>query len=90
MPPIEHRTALAVIALLVDPSYGVRIGGEAGERRLLDLYAADGPDARGVQRLACRLLRRQPRLRRGVRHHPKMTEPATNAELPGTFLVDDL
>ena len=73
-----------------NPPYGVRIGGEAGERRLLDLYAAMGRTLAQFKgwRAACFVANR--RFVEAFGHHPKMTKPATNAELPGAFLVYDL
>jgi len=73
-----------------NPPYGVRIGGEAGERRLLELYAAMGRTLgmfRGW-RAACFVANRG--FVEAFAHHPKMTKPATNAELSGAFLVYDL
>jgi 23S rRNA G2445 N2-methylase RlmL len=73
-----------------NPPYGVRIGGEAGERRLLDLYAAMGRTLGRFRgwRAACFVANRG--FVEAFGHHPKMTKPATNAELPGAFLVYDL
>lgn len=73
-----------------NPPYGVRIGGEAGERRLLDLYAAMGRTLAQFRgwRAACFVANRG--FVEAFGHHPTMTKPATNAELPGAFLVYDL
>jgi 23S rRNA G2445 N2-methylase RlmL len=73
-----------------NPPYGVRIGGEAGERRLLELYAAMGRTLGRFRdwRAACFVANRG--FVEAFGHHPKMTKPATNAELPGAFLVYDL
>ncbi len=73
-----------------NPPYGVRIGGEAGERRLLELYAAMGRTLGRFKgwRAACFVANRG--FVEAFGHHPKMTKPATNAELPGAFLVYDL
>ncbi len=73
-----------------NPPYGVRIGGEAGERRLLDLYAGMGRALGRFKgwRAACFVANRG--FVEAFGHHPKMTKPATNAELPGAFLVYDL
>ncbi len=70
-----------------NPPYGVRIGGEAGEERLLDLYAGMGRAlARfGGWRAACFVA--NPRFVYAFGHVPVMTKPATNAELPGAFLL---
>jgi 23S rRNA G2445 N2-methylase RlmL len=73
-----------------NPPYGVRIGGEAGERRLLELYAAMGRTLAQFRgwRAACFVANRG--FVEAFGHHPTMTKPATNAELPGAFLVYDL
>jgi 23S rRNA G2445 N2-methylase RlmL len=73
-----------------NPPYGVRIGGEAGERRLLELYAAMGQTLGQFKgwRAACFVANRG--FVEAFGHFPKMTKPATNAELPGAFLVYDL
>jgi 23S rRNA G2445 N2-methylase RlmL len=73
-----------------NPPYGVRIGGEAGERRLLDLYAAMGLALGRFKgwRAACFVANRG--FVEAFGRYPKMTKPATNAELPGAFLVYDL
>jgi 23S rRNA G2445 N2-methylase RlmL len=70
-----------------NPPYGVRIGGEAGERRLLDLYAGMGRALGRFAgwRAACFVANR--RFVEAFGHEPVMTKPATNAELPGAFLV---
>jgi putative N6-adenine-specific DNA methylase len=70
-----------------NPPYGVRIGGEAGESNLLDLYARMG---RALSRFrgwrgACFVA--NPRFVEAFGHPPVMTKPATNAELPGAFLL---
>lgn len=73
-----------------NPPYGVRIGGEAGEGALLDLYADMGramAEFRGW-RAACFVA--NPRFVEAFGHFPTMTKPATNAELPGAFLVYQL
>jgi putative N6-adenine-specific DNA methylase len=73
-----------------NPPYGVRIGGEAGEENLLDLYADMGralAQFRGW-RAACFVA--NPRFVEAFGHFPAMTKPATNAELPGAFLLYDL
>jgi 23S rRNA G2445 N2-methylase RlmL len=70
-----------------NPPYGVRIGGEAGEKKLLDLYSAMGRvlGRFGGWRAACFVA--NPRFVEAFGHFPVMTKPATNAELPGAFLV---
>jgi putative N6-adenine-specific DNA methylase len=70
-----------------NPPYGVRIGGEAGEEHLLDLYADMGRAlARfGGWRAACFVA--NARFVYAFGHSPTMTKPATNAELPGAFFT---
>jgi 23S rRNA G2445 N2-methylase RlmL len=73
-----------------NPPYGVRIGGEAGERRLLDLYAGMGRALRQFKgwRVSCFVANR--RFVEAFGHQPTMIKPATNAELPGAFLTYSL
>ncbi len=73
-----------------NPPYGVRIGGEDGEDRLLELYAGTGRAMGRFQgwRAACFVA--NPRFVHAFGHRPRMTKPATNADLPGAFLVFDL
>lgn len=73
-----------------NPPYGVRIGGERGEAKLLDLYAAMGRALGRFQgwRAACFVA--NPRFVEAFGHLPTMTKPATNAELPGAFLTYSL
>ncbi|HXG55345.1 MAG TPA: hypothetical protein VNJ03_08205, partial [Vicinamibacterales bacterium] len=73
-----------------NPPYGVRIGAEAGQDRLLDLYSDMGRAfARFTGwRAACFVA--NPRFAEAFGHVPTMTKPATNAELPGAFLVYQL
>jgi 23S rRNA G2445 N2-methylase RlmL len=73
-----------------NPPYGVRIGGERGERNLLDLYASMG---RAMSRFpgwraACFVA--NPGFVEAFGHTPAMKKPASNAELPGAFLVYNL
>ncbi len=70
-----------------NPPYGVRIGGEQGEARLLDLYAGMGRALARFKgwRAACFVANARFVLAFG--HDPAMTKPATNAELPGAFLL---
>jgi 23S rRNA G2445 N2-methylase RlmL len=70
-----------------NPPYGVRIGGEAGERRLLQLYAAMGRTLGRFHgwRAACFVA--NPGFVEAFGHFPTMTKPATNAELTGAFLT---
>jgi 23S rRNA G2445 N2-methylase RlmL len=73
-----------------NPPYGVRIGGESGEAKLLDLYAGMGRALARFTgwRAACFVS--NPRFIEAFGHPPAMTKPATNAELPGAFLVYEL
>ena len=73
-----------------NPPYGVRIGGEAGEGTLLDLYAGMGRALARFTgwRAACFVA--NARFVEAFGHSPTMTKPATNAELPGAFLTYDL
>jgi putative N6-adenine-specific DNA methylase len=73
-----------------NPPYGVRIGGEAGEANLLDLYADLGRALARFPgwRAACFVA--NPRFVEAFGHFPAMTKPATNAELSGAFLVYNL
>ena len=70
-----------------NPPYGVRIGAEAGEGKLLDLYADIGRALARFRgwRAACFVA--NPRFVDAFGHAPAMTKPATNAELPGAFLL---
>ena len=73
-----------------NPPYGVRIGGEAGEEKLLDLYADMGRALARFRgwRAACFVA--NARFVEAFGHFPVMTKPATNAELPGAFLLYEL
>jgi putative N6-adenine-specific DNA methylase len=73
-----------------NPPYGVRIGAEAGEEKLLDLYAGMGRALGRFRgwRAACFVA--NPRFVEAFGHFPAMTKPATNADLPGAFLVYQL
>ena len=70
-----------------NPPYGVRIGGEAGDERLLDLYADIGRVLAQFTgwRAACFVA--NARFVYAFGHSPTMTKPATNAELPGAFFT---
>ena len=70
-----------------NPPYGVRIGGEAGEENLLDLYADTGRALARFPgwRAACFVA--NSRFVYAFGHSPTMTKPATNAELPGAFYL---
>jgi 23S rRNA G2445 N2-methylase RlmL len=73
-----------------NPPYGVRIGGEAGEERLLALYAGMGRALSRFSgwRAACFVA--NPGFVQAFGHVPTMTKPATNADLPGAFLTYNL
>ena len=73
-----------------NPPYGVRIGAEAGEEALLDLYADMGRALARFKgwRAACFVA--NPRFVYAFGHPPAMTKPATNAELPGAYLTYQL
>jgi 23S rRNA G2445 N2-methylase RlmL len=73
-----------------NPPYGVRIGGEEGQEKLLDLYAGMGRALSRFSgwRAACFVA--NARFVEAFGHVPRMTKPATNAELPGAFLVYEL
>jgi 23S rRNA G2445 N2-methylase RlmL len=73
-----------------NPPYGVRIGAEEGDAALLDLYAGLGRALARFSgwRAACFVANR--RFVEAFGHRPIMTKPATNAELPGAFLVYQL
>ena len=73
-----------------NPPYGIRIGSEDGGDKLLHLYADMGRALARFRgwRAACFVA--NPRFGEAFGHVPTMTKPATNAELPGAFLVYDL
>jgi putative N6-adenine-specific DNA methylase len=71
----------------LNPPYGVRIGGEAGEQKLLDLYAAMGRALGRFRGWRGGIFVANPRFVEAFGHFPVMTKPATNAELPGAFLI---
>lgn len=73
-----------------NPPYGVRIGGDAGGEALADLYAGMGNALARFRgwRAACFVA--NPRFETAFGHVPVMKKPATNADLPGAFLVYQL
>ncbi|MEO7274367.1 MAG: hypothetical protein ABIX28_10345 [Vicinamibacterales bacterium] len=73
-----------------NPPYGVRMGAEDGEHALLDLYDDMGRALAAFTgwRVACFVANR--RFVEAFGHDPILTKPATNAELPGAFLVYQL
>jgi 23S rRNA G2445 N2-methylase RlmL len=73
-----------------NPPYGVRIGAEHGEEKLLALYSDLGRALARFSgwRAACFVA--NPRFVGAFAHAPTMTKPASNANLRGTFLVFQL
>ena len=73
-----------------NPPYGVRIGGEHGEEKLLALYSDMGRALARFSgwRAACFVA--NPHFVDAFAHVPTMTKPASNANLRGTFLVFQL
>jgi 23S rRNA G2445 N2-methylase RlmL len=70
-----------------NPPYGVRMGAEEGEDKLLALYSAMGRAFARFSgwRAACFVA--NPHFVEAFGHPPVMTKPASNAELRGNFLV---
>ena len=87
---LPHASAMQAGVFCFNPPYGVRIGGDAGERRLLDLYAGMGRALARFRgwRAACFVA--NPHFEAAFGHVAVMKKPATNAELPGAFLVYQL
>jgi 23S rRNA G2445 N2-methylase RlmL len=73
-----------------NPPYGVRIGGEAGEEKLLELYADMGRVLARFRGWRAVCFVANARFVGAFGHVPAMTKPATNAELPGAFLLYEL
>ena len=73
-----------------NPPYGVRIGAEEGEEKLLALYADIGRALARFSgwRAACFVA--NPKFVEAFGHAPTMTKPASNANLRGAFLVFQL
>jgi 23S rRNA G2445 N2-methylase RlmL len=73
-----------------NPPYGVRIGAEQGEETLLALYSDMGRAFARFRgwRAACFVA--NPSFVGAFAHAPIMTKPASNANLPGAFLVFQL
>jgi putative N6-adenine-specific DNA methylase len=88
MLPAAHSMKPGVFCF--NPPYGVRIGAEAGEAKLLDLYADMGRALARFRgwRAACFVA--NARFVEAFGHAPVMTKPATNADLTGAFLLYDL
>jgi 23S rRNA G2445 N2-methylase RlmL len=87
---LPRAAAMKPGVLCFNPPYGVRIGGEMGQAKLLDLYAGMGRALSRFKgwRAACFVS--NPRFVEAFGHPPAMTKPATNAELTGAFLVYEL
>ncbi len=73
-----------------NPPYGVRIGAEQGDKKLLALYADMGRALARFSgwRAACFVA--NPQFVYAFAHAPTMTKPASNANLRGAFLVFQL
>jgi putative N6-adenine-specific DNA methylase len=87
---LPHARDMKPGVFCFNPPYGVRIGGEAGEDSLLDLYADMGRALARFKgwRAACFVA--NARFVYAFGHPPAMTKPATNAELSGAFFVYQL
>ena len=70
-----------------NPPYGVRMGGEEGEGKLLALYTAVGRAFARFKGWRAVCFVANPRFVEAFGHPPAMTKPGTNAELRGAFLV---
>ena len=75
---------------LLNPPYGVRMGAEAGEKKLLALYSDMGRAFARFRgwRAACFVA--NPRFVGAFGHRPAISKPASNADLRGAFLVYEL
>ena len=73
-----------------NPPYGVRMGAEDGEEKLLALYSDMGRAFARFSgwRAACFVA--NPHFVDAFGHAPVMTKPASNADLRGAFLVFEL
>jgi putative N6-adenine-specific DNA methylase len=73
-----------------NPPYGVRMGAEEGDDKLLALYSDVGRAFGRFKgwRAACFVA--NPRFVDAFGHRPALTKPASNADLRGTFLVFEL
>jgi putative N6-adenine-specific DNA methylase len=70
-----------------NPPYGVRMGAEEGEEKLLALYSDMGRVFTRFKgwRAACFVA--NPKFIDAFGHSPVMTKPASNADLRGAFFV---
>jgi 23S rRNA G2445 N2-methylase RlmL len=84
---LPQSAAMGPGVFCFNPPYGVRIGAEAGDRALLELYGAMGRAMARFAgwRAACFVA--HPRFVEAFGHFPTMTKPATNADLTGAFLT---
>jgi 23S rRNA G2445 N2-methylase RlmL len=84
---LPQSAAMGPGVFCFNPPYGVRIGGEAGDAALLELYAGMGRALARFTgwRAACFVA--HPRFVEAFGHPPTMAKPATNADLPGAFLT---
>jgi len=73
-----------------NPPYGVRMGAETGDKKLLGLYSEIGRALARFRgwRAACFVA--NPHFVGAFGHRPAMTKPASNADLRGAFLVYEL
>lgn len=87
---LPHARDMKPGVFCFNPPYGVRIGAEEGNEKLLGLYADMGRAMARFKgwRAACFVANE--RFVYAFGHHPTMTKPATNAELSGAFLVFQL
>jgi 23S rRNA G2445 N2-methylase RlmL len=88
MLPAAHGMKPGVFCF--NPPYGVRMGAEEGEEKLLGLYRDMGRAFSRFKgwRAACFVA--NPRFTEAFSHTPVMTKPGSNAELRGAFLVFEL
>jgi 23S rRNA G2445 N2-methylase RlmL len=73
-----------------NPPYGVRMGADDGDKKLLTLYSDMGRALSRFKgwRAACFVA--NPRFVGTFGHRPAVSKPASNAELRGAFLVYEL
>lgn len=76
--------------LCFNPPYGVRMGADEGDKKLLTLYSDMGRALSRFKgwRAACFVA--NPRFVGAFGHRPTISKPASNAELRGAFLVYEL
>lgn len=77
---------MATGVFCVNPPYGVRIGGDTANDRLLDLYEGMGQAMARFSGWRAVCFVANPRFEEAFGHVPAMKKPATNADLPGAFL----